>query len=344
MSWASLRGHEALIEAFRQVVSRGRLAHAYLFVGPEGVGKKRFALELARMLLCEDPAAPVRGDACDRCPGCVQIEARTHPDFQLVGLPEDRHEFPIALIQEVIRNLALRPARGRQRVAIIDDADQLNEESANAFLKTLEEPPPSSLLILIGTSPDRQLPTIRSRCQLIRFAPLPEEVVSERLVGEGVVENLEAARALARFSGGSLSEARALADPELRGFRLELIEALGRERNDPVALGDRLVKFVEEAGKESAERRQRAGRVMKFLIEVFRAALMSRQGLEPSLFDARENAAAIRLAERFDEEQLLTGMERCLQANFQVDRRLQLSLVLEALMDALGTRWQSRTG
>lgn len=334
MSWASIQGHEKIIAAFTQAIGRGRLAHAYLFVGPEGIGKKLFAIELAKTLLCENRGEKL--DACERCPGCVQVGAGTHPDFQLAGLPEDKHEFPISLMHEVIRNLSMKPARGRHRIAIIDDADEFNEEAANCFLKTLEEPPPRSLLILIGTSPDRQLPTIISRCQIVRFQPLPDEAIAARLVKESLVKDPQDARRLARLSAGSLGQARALADPQMWTFRQELFDRLSQPRLDSVALAERVVKFVEEAGKESAPRRQRAGLLLKFLIELIRAILLRVHGREPALADPQDVQVLMRLADRATPDQWLELLERCLEADQQIDRRLQLVLVLEALLDAMG--------
>ncbi len=367
MSWAHVRGHERLVGPFQDVVRRNRLAHAYLFVGPEGVGKKRFAVELAKALLCEATPARsagledsprglafssplpsggegsgVRGrlDACDRCHACLQVDARAHPDFQLVGMPEDRHEFPIELIQELTRNLAMKPARGRHRVAIIDDADKFNDEAANAFLKTLEEPPPASLLILVSNNVERQMPTIVSRCQVIRFGRLPADLVAELLLKEGTVEKPEQAAELAQRSAGSLGEARALADPAIWEFRRSLLDGLSGPKIDSVNLAERLVKFVDEAGKESAAKRQRAGFVVRSLIELLQTAVRLQHGGAAD-GDAQDLAAAKKLAERLDAEQLLTTIERCLLADYQVDRRLQLTLVLEALLDALGERLQT---
>src|SRR5262249_40213336 len=112
------------------------------------------------------PLTPVL-EACDSCPSCVQVEAGTHPDFLCVGRPEDALEFPIDLMRNLCQRFSLKSARGHGKVVLLDDADDLNEESANCFLKTLEEPPPRSVLILIGSSPDRQLSTIVSRCQVV---------------------------------------------------------------------------------------------------------------------------------------------------------------------------------
>ena len=336
MSWANVKGHEQLAASFQQVVRRDRLAHAYLFVGPEGVGKRRVAVELAKALLCEDSQARSRIDACDRCPACVQVGAATHPDFQYAELPEDKHEFPIEIVQDLIAHLALKPARGSYRVAIVNDADWFNEEAANCFLKTLEEPPPKSLLILLGTNGDRQLPTIRSRCQLIRFASPPEDVMVAQLRDEGLVTVADEGRRLIRLAGGDLADARLLAQPATAAFRRELIDSLSQARFDSVGMGQKFAKFADEGSKESAIKRQRAALGLKFLIEFIRAALVAAEGAEPALADPQDAAAVRRLAERVSHDGLLRMLDRCLEADYQVVRRLHLELILLSVMDDLG--------
>src|SRR5262249_34829315 len=127
--WHSVRGHDRVVESLRRNLAEGRFPHAFLFVGPEGVGKRTFALTLAWALLCErsDPA-PL--DPCGHCPGCVQVEAGTHPDLLLAGRPEDKHELPIKVIRDLCLDLGLKPARGSRKAAIVDDADDLSEEAA----------------------------------------------------------------------------------------------------------------------------------------------------------------------------------------------------------------------
>src|SRR5262249_47721385 len=155
-------------------------------------------------------------------------------------------ELPIDTMRELTRSMALKPARGRRRIAIVDDADDFNEESANCFLKTLEEPPPGSVLILIGTSPERQLGTIVSRCQVVRFASLSESQVATIATEQGVEPDL-AAR-VARLAEGSPGQALALADPALWTFRQQMLSALCRSPFDSVGLAKSFMEFVEEAG------------------------------------------------------------------------------------------------
>src|SRR5262245_5124592 len=224
MSWSQILGHADRIESFRQIVARNRLAHAYLFVGPPGVGKRRFAQELAKALLCEAPRASSL-DACDHCDACHLVDAGTHPDLFAVARPEDKNEMPIEVMKELCRNFSLKTARGHGKIGILDDADDLNEESANCFLKTLEEPPPNSLFILVGTSIDRQLATIKSRCHMVRFAPLSDEHVKTLLQRQGVDDAAMLAR-LVRLSAGSPGQGMALADESLWKFRRTLLDAL----------------------------------------------------------------------------------------------------------------------
>ncbi len=354
MSWQRVRGHDALIEMFDRVVRRGRLAHAYLFTGPPGVGKHVFANELAKALLCEGPPphptlsppggeGRVRGrlEACDRCAACLQAEAGSHPDLFRVGRPEENLELPIKVMQDLCQGLALKPARGRRKIAIIDDADDFNEESANCFLKTLEEPPPQSLLLLVGTSTARQLPTIVSRCQVVRFAPLPADVVAELLRAHGVEDAATAGR-LARLGGGSVGQALALADAALWQFRRTLLQGLARPPLDTVNLSQAWLRFVEDAGKEPAVQRRRAAQVLRFIIEFLHAALRLQAGAAPDLAEKEDRPAVEELAGRLSAEQLLSMFDRCHEAAAHLDRRVQLVLVLEALVDALGQRARSQ--
>jgi DNA polymerase-3 subunit delta' len=284
MGWQWLRGHTQAVAWFQRAAARGRLGGSFLFVGPEGVGKRCFALELARSLLCQR-TQPQRLEACGQCPACQQVAAGTHPDLLTVAKPPDKVFLPLELLigdaehrmrDGLCYHLALRPLAGHYRVAIIDDADDLNKEGANCLLKTLEEPPPHALLILIGTSPQRQLPTIRSRCQIVRFAPLETEVVAELLRSTGQCSDPDLARLAAERSGGSLTQARWWCDREALAFRRQMLQHLAPLVDVPAAT--RLAtEFVEGAGKESAVRRQRLKLVLGLGQALFHAVLRQQE-------------------------------------------------------------------
>lgn len=333
MSWERVRGHERLIEVFDRAVQHGRLAHAYLFVGPEGVGKKLFATELARALLCETREAGSPLEPCGQCLSCRMIDAGSHPDFYVVGRPEEKNEFPVEVMRELCRNFSLKSARGRGKVAIVDDADDLNPESANCFLKTLEEPPAFSVFLLIGTSRDQQLPTIQSRCQIIRFAPLGYDMMRELLQTQGVSDPAMIERLL-KMSDGSPGRALALAEPELWSFRGELLDGLCTKPIHPVHLSKKWLQFVEKAGKETALQRRRAERVNQLLVEFLRDAITFAVGMAPRFDEPEEIKRLQTFAGRHPPEHLMDLIERCWQANVQIRRYIQPALIVEGLVDA----------
>jgi DNA polymerase-3 subunit delta' len=317
-------------------LARGRLPHAFLFVGPEGVGKHSFALRLAQALLCETvPEQEL--DPCGRCPGCLQVMAGTHPDLLQVARPEDRQELPIRVIRDLCLDLGLKPMSGRRKVAIVDDADVMNDEAANAFLKTLEEPPSGSVLILVGTSAEGQLDTILSRCRVVRFDPLPESELADLLLEQGIAETPQEAERLARLGEGSVARARGLADPALAEFRGSLFEEIARPRGfDPPTLARRIEEFVGLAGKEAGAKRVRARLVIGELVRLFRGAAWQSLGISPPNADPSDRGAFAALAERLAPEAVLALAERCLDAEYHVRRNIYMPLILDDLAHDLG--------
>src|SRR3954465_7051065 len=226
MSWQTIRGHDCVVEKFRRAVAKGRLPSTFLFVGPPGIGKRTFALKLAQGLLCER-VPEERLEPCGQCPSRHQVASLNHPDVDVIAKSSDKAFIPVELLigdlehrmrAGLCYNIALKPYSGRRKVAIIDDADYLNKEGANCLLKTLEEPPPNSVLILIGTSEQRQLPTIRSRCQIVRFQPLTESDVAELLIEQRRCDDPALARAAAAHSHGSLQRASLWCEESLVEF------------------------------------------------------------------------------------------------------------------------------
>lgn len=319
MSWFGIEGHDENVRHFQCAIGQGRVASTFLFLGPSGIGKRMFAERLAMTFQCER-SAPELMEPCGKCLSCRQALERTHPDILFVSKPEDRAFIPIDLFigpKEARRQvglcaeLAKKPAYEKRKIAIIDDADFLNIEGANAMLKTLEEPPKNSILILLGTSAARQLPTIRSRCQIVRFAPLEIETVEKILyrkreeqlaLAASVSEALGSkkkgkstakdARAgilpeelipqIAAYSGGSVQEALALANEEFWEFRTRFLKRLScgvRERTD-------LLKEIEEqmelAGKVPALRRNRLRVVMETAADYFRRLAFWLSGMKPT--------------------------------------------------------------
>ena len=271
--------------------------------------------------------------------------AHTHPDLILIEKPADKSTSPLAAFlgddsrrmrEGLCHDIALKPFMGGRKVAIIDDADYLNEESANCLLKTLEEPPPNSLLILIGTSADKQLPTIRSRAQTMRFQPLDHSVVAGLLESQGLVADRAQALRLSEFAEGSLQRALELADDDLWAFRRRLLEALGGAALDSVGLAQDAVAFVEAAGKEAGARRSRSRQVMAFAVDFYRQLLRATCGVPPQ-GDAELLAAVdrARSSGSFDGETAAALIARSLEALSHVDRNAHQTTLLECWLDDL---------
>ncbi len=331
MPWHSIRGHDRVVDDLRRTLALGRFPHALLFVGPEGVGKKAFAVTLAQALLCERVPETAL-DPCGTCPSCLQVRNGAHPDLLQVERPEDKHELPIRVIRELCLDLGLKPMHGTRRVAIVDDADDLNDEAANAFLKTLEEPPPSSVLILIGTSAEVQLDTIVSRCRVVRFDPVPVDDLAAVLLEQHVTADPDEASRLAKLGEGSVGRAVGLADKELDRFRRNLIDDLADARGfDPTALAGRLATFIKEAGKESVDQRGRARLLVGELARFFRGVLWSTAGLTAPSPDPADRAAAAALAARLEPDDVFILAERCLDADLHIQRKGYMPLILESL-------------
>jgi DNA polymerase-3 subunit delta' len=209
MPFRAIMGHRPVRDLLARAVSRGTVPPSLLFAGPEGVGKRLTALALAQALNCEHPIespdAPGAPDACGTCSACRRVARGVHADV-LVVEPGDSGAIKIEQVRDAVERAAYRPFEGRRRVVIVDDAEALGVPAQDAILKTLEEPPPASVFVLITDRPDVLLPTVRSRCQRVRFGALTAAEVAGVLVRDHGVAAAEA-HAAAAASGGSVGRA-----------------------------------------------------------------------------------------------------------------------------------------
>jgi DNA polymerase-3 subunit delta' len=249
-SFRHILGQERAIYYLKTALKAGRLAHAYLFLGPDGVGKATTAKALAAALNCE--ALLADGDACGACPSCVRLAAGTHPDYLEIR-PTSKERPPKIVIDQIreFRKLtAYPPAAEGWRVTLIKPAEDMKVEAVNALLKTLEEPPPQHLLVLTTRVEDDLFPTIVSRCQKLAFAPLPAALVANELVRQKGLPQPEAAL-LAALCGGSLGRALALDPDELIRRRDQVLADLqqlsGGGLSAVLDWAQRLAKNVDEA-------------------------------------------------------------------------------------------------
>ena len=242
MSFEKLVGNRALVSRLARMVRSGRVPPSLLFCGPSGVGKLQAAMTLAKALNCSQS----KTDACGACPACLRIDREEHPDVHIARPEGAGRQLRADAVRQIVRETPFRPFEGRRRVSILVDADRMNDTAANKLLKTLEEPPPWVVLILITSNAASLLPTILSRCQIYRFAPLAIDELSELLVSEHDVDR-DQATLLAALSGGRLTEALSYRDEPLTDLRQESVRLLtvvarGGRAQDLVPWADRLAK------------------------------------------------------------------------------------------------------
>ncbi len=249
MSFAKLIGAERNKEILQRLLRRGRINSTLMFAGPDGVGKRQFALTLAKAVNCQkNTDAVFSADSCDECPVCRRIDSGAHGDVMVIR--PDGQFIKIAQTREMIEDVYFRPREGRQRFFIIDEADRLREEAANSLLKTLEEPPPTSTIILLTSRPDALLSTIISRAQRLNFSVLSAPEM-EKYLAENFPRPAPDIALMARITEGRIGQATAFDLSVYRQDRRTLIELL-----EILAAGGnryRLLKAAEFLGKKDRE-------------------------------------------------------------------------------------------
>src|SRR5215468_11587551 len=268
MALSDVQGQPRAVHALQAALSHGTVHHAWLLTGPPGVGKELSALGMAQALVC--PVAPLKG--CGKCTACTRVVHFHHPDV-LWLMPEDEavrrklaarsdfdhvpsREIRVDQVRRLQERLALRPLEAPRKVVLLLPAEAMNPQAQNAFLKTLEEPPPDTVLLLVTAAPDRLLPTLRSRCVRVAFGPLPHGFVREEVQRRLEIPT-DVAEAVASLADGSLERALDL-DAERLADRRGLIE-----RFESVTGSDlrTVLRFADEAGGS----REEAGAILALL-------------------------------------------------------------------------------
>lgn len=234
-------GHEWAVDLLRRQIERRKFGHAYLFTGPSGVGRRTLALRFVQALVCTQPPAP--GVSCGVCRSCRQVEEMQYPDLSVVQAEREGGVLRVEQVREVRQSLVLKPYQGEYRFALFLRFHESNPSAANALLKTLEEAPAHAILLLTADTPEALLPTIVSRCQVIRLRPLPIAQVEVALRERGA--DAETSRLLAHLSDGRPGLAlRLLADASLLDFRRQRLEELrsllAASRTERFAYAERL--------------------------------------------------------------------------------------------------------
>lgn len=263
MSFGEIVGHEAVIASLKRAFCNSRLSSAYLFTGPEGVGKQKTALVFVKLLVCDRPH---EAQPCDMCGPCRRAEAMGHPDIRWIS--PDGQFIKIDAVREACRRMSLKSFESGRKALVVTEAESLNEESSNALLKTLEEPTPQTVIILLARELSSVLPTIVSRCQRLFFAPLNEEDVFSILRERQLVKEEEALY-LSRFCGGSLGVALRHHANGLFGRKNDIVSSF-LDRGLP------LDDIVKQMGSDKAAKDERWEEALSVLSWWFRDMLLAK--------------------------------------------------------------------
>lgn len=334
-------GHEQAVTRLRRGIATGRISHAYLFTGPDQVGKTTLALAFAQAVNCTAGIAPSQTSLFDQgvpgltpeppcgiCTACRKIASGIHPDVRIVA--PDEGTLKIEQVRTLQRELSLSPYEGRYRVAILSKMELATAEAANCLLKTLEEPPSQVVLILTAAEPELLLPTIVSRCQQIAFRPLPIAKVARALETLWSVERAQA-ELLARLSGGRLGWAVAAAQDEaLLGRRREQLERLqtllqaGRvDRLDHAEQLNRKENLIQET--------------LQLWLGWWRDALLVKVGAEEAIVNLDQATPLRKAAGRYSLKQVVETIQLLRETLVRLDQNVNQRLALEVLMLRLPT-------
>ena len=322
-------GHEAAVKAFESATQGGRLHHAYFLAGPPHVGKLTLATQIAQAMNCLSPDdAP-----CGECEACTRIANGSHTDVHVLAIDPEATEGPkdsigIKAVRELIAAAHLRPYEGRTRVFIFDQAEQMTNDAANALLKVLEEPPPDVLLLLLSADADRVLPTIKSRCQLIKLHPLPIERVTEILHEQGVAG--DQADSIARLSRGCIGWAMdASHDPALLAGVHQGIERISGVIEDTL---ESRFSYAEALARRFQRDRSEGREELYLWLRWFRDILLVQQGREASIVNISWSDTLRRQANAFTPADAVCWLHLITESIEFLERNANARLALDVLM------------
>jgi DNA polymerase-3 subunit delta' len=320
MSFHDIYGHKRQIAVLQKAIFQRRVGHAYLFSGMNAIGKKTLAVKFTGALNCAATNDPP--DACDKCPSCLKMQHSSHSD--VIFIEADGQFIRINAIREIQEQMKFKPLEGKWRAVIIDDADKMNDQAANALLKTLEEPSASNILILISSRPYSLPATIISRCRQMRFGPLPADTVAQFLRERMGMEQ-QKSQLLAGLCGGSIGKALELDREDVVTWRAQIMQLLLKMRkDDPLSLLNLALFFTQD--------KREVKRGLDILNSCFRDALIFKETQKEALLINQDNHPLIAaISTRLSGEQILRNIALIDRAAETIEMNVNKALTLETL-------------
>jgi DNA polymerase-3 subunit delta' len=316
MTFSQILGHDRQKDILRRAVASGRLAHAYLFEGPEGVGKRLMALALVRAVFCAE-------GGCGTCASCRKVDHHNHPDLHL--LEPDGATIKIEQIRSLQKELSFRPLEAPKKVCLIEGAEKMNPAAGNALLKTLEEPSGSALLILLTPRPEGLLPTIRSRCQPLPFSRLPRESLREVLCDRLGIDETRG-HILAALSEGSFKKALGRDRDLFLEQRRDLLKEL-------TALSGGSLLPLFDLAERLAEEKERLPEIIEMFQSFYRDLLLFLHGRpQQEMVNVDLMEKIRRTAARESVPSLLRKLGALAAGRRQLDRNVNRQLAMEVLL------------
>lgn len=319
MDFGKVIGHEKLVESLRKSIEIDQISHSYLFEGEESIGKRMVALSFSKTLLCKEEGL----EPCNRCNSCLKFDNWNHPDFKLIepkkGLIKKKE------IDDLIRSMSIAPLESKRKIVVIDNSDQIGVEGQNGLLKTLEEPPPYVNIILISSNSNNLIPTILSRCQVLKFYPVNNKNIEE-LLKRNYNKTSEEANFIAHFTKGSVGRSILLSSSDdffhRRDKVLEIINNV--VKGDKPAVFNSVDFFIEN--------KEIINELLDIIIYWFRDLIIYKEIGESEIIINRDKLSLLIDQSFLSSNKINDIIENIIEARKNIKRNVNYQLIIETML------------
>ena len=319
MDFTKIIGHERVIENLKNAIDNNQISHSYLFEGEESIGKRMVALSFAKTLLCREEGLK----PCNKCNSCLKFDKLNHPDFRLIE-PE-KNRISKEIIDKLVKSMSIAPLESKRKIVIIDNSHEMGLEAQNGLLKTLEEPPSYINIILITSSSNNLIPTIISRCQVVKFYPVENKKIEE-LLKLNYNKTLEEANFIAHFTKGSVGKSIILSKSmDFSNKRDKTLEII-----DNIVNGDKLTIFnlidFFLSNKDSIEE------ILDIILYWFRDLLIYKEIGESDIIINRDKMTLLSTQSFLNTNKINDIIEKTIETKEDIQRNINYQLSIETML------------